>query len=197
MTRKNEMDHPRRHAGRRALPALLGVAMALLVGAAPASAKPTGQYGVHFLIDSEEYPAVSCVYVGADQILSEIRVRPPIVFAHDAGPGTDTQPVGWRYKIQWSDLAARGTVWHPFFISPIVTATATDHRNATFAPRSHTFGAHVQDHPLYRVLYELSWFDPSASTVTGFSRLGPVFYRIATPGNDPQVSPNSDCSSSD
>jgi hypothetical protein len=191
------MDHSRPDTGRRILPALLGVAMALLIGAAPASATPTGKFGVHLLVDSEEYPAVSCIYVGVDQILSDIRVRPPIVFAYDAGPGTDTQPVGWRYKIQWSDLVARGTVWHPFFISSVVSAMATDHRNAAFTPRSHSFGPHVQDHTLYRVIYELSWFDPSGSTETGFSRLDPEFYRIVTPGNDPQVSPNSDCSSSD
>lgn len=191
------MNHLPPRTRRRLLPALAGIAMAIFVGAAPVSAKPTGQYGVHQLVDSEEYPAVTCVYVGIDQVLSKIKVRAPIVFGSNRGPGEDSQPVGWRYKIQWSDLIARGTVWHPFYVSPMDTAMATDRHNAAFVPRSHTFGPHVQDHDLYRVIYELSWFLPEVDDQVGFSRLDPVYYRIATPGNDPQVSPTPDCSSSD
>ena len=44
-------------------------------------------HGVHGLIDSKEYPALTCHYNGAFQ-LTKVVVRAPIVYARNTGPGT-------------------------------------------------------------------------------------------------------------
>ena len=58
----------------------------------------TGQRGKHWLLDNvgphPELPAVTCVYQGSE--LVAIRVRRPIVFARDTGPGVQAQTIGWR-----------------------------------------------------------------------------------------------------
>ena len=95
-----------RSRGRRAAAVAALLALAVLPGSAAAGVSdPTygphsGNYGLHWLLGSHEYATFICKY--DDQgVLSQIKLRRPIVFAFDRHAGaTDHQQVGWRYTIE-------------------------------------------------------------------------------------------------
>jgi hypothetical protein len=122
----------------------------------------TGQYGLHWLLGSREYPTFTCNY---DQsgLLRQIKIRRPIVFAVDRRAGsTDHQQVGWRYTIEHEagDGASVYTNWPDEAASTIIKAFATDLDPAPFRPRKFTFQHTNTDgqHFLYRVSYTLFWY---------------------------------------
>jgi hypothetical protein len=152
--------------------------VALVVAASPAAANShAGNVAVHALIDTEQFPGVTCVFrVTPDDYLQRIRVRAPIVYAFDRTAGTDTQWVGWRYRIQSS---SNGTDWADVQggTSAFVKAKATDGYNAQWTSR-------VWDVPqppvgLFRVIVAIRWYSPTSGHVDGHALLSPVYYLYA------------------
>jgi hypothetical protein len=167
------MNH-HRPTGRGARAAIVGAALALLIGVAPATAA-TGNYGVYALVDSLEYPAVACTYVGHPAVLGAFRIRPPIVYGVNRSDTTDTQTVGWMFKVQYQDGTA--TTWTTLFTSTEAKAPTTEKRNAAFAPRTYAFGPNVTDHERYRVLYDLRWYFPTSTHQDGRVTTHPSYYK--------------------
>jgi hypothetical protein len=151
---------------------LVAVAAVTIVGAGPALAgmgdptfgPHTGNYGLHTLIDTPEYPAARCEY-GPDDKLKRIKIRRPIVYGADRSGGTDTQTVGWRYRIEYVDQMTAGgySNWPDLYVSDIKKASASDLHNAHFKPRTYTFGSGVSNHSFYRVSIEAIWYYPSST----------------------------------
>jgi hypothetical protein len=151
---------------RLAVAALLAAATALPAAVPAAAALPghTGTRGVHVLIDTTEYPGVTCHYVtSAPGRLKRVAVRRPIVYAPDTTSRRDQRWVGWRYRIQRS---ADEATWETIHISPIRRAIAYDDQPAALQPSGKDLvGVYGYQ---YRAMVELWWYTPSgASTVTG------------------------------
>ena len=152
--------------GRLRRTAVLMATIAVLATAATASAGMgdghTGSYGLHWLRDSEEFPAVTCVY-GDDALLDKIRVRPPVIQAHS---GTET--VGWRFRIIRTDDDSTA------YQSPIQTATATKEHPAHLTSMSRAIS--VLDATSYLVKFTLFWYEPGSSAVAGKAPHDPLWY---------------------
>ncbi len=118
----------------------------------------TGDFGPHALRD---LPGVRSTYV--DGTLNQMRIRPPILYAHRPTEAMAPQPVGWRYRIEYS---TDGSTWHEHATSDLQAAVAADGRPARVAHRSHTFGD-VSWLREYRVCIEMAWFLPDARTICG------------------------------
>lgn len=173
---------------------LLALTAAATVGAGPALAGApigdptfgphTGTYGLHALVDTFEYPAARCVY-GSDNLLKSIRIRKPIIYGVDRTSGTDTQTVGWRYRIEYQDVATAGGYanWPDWYVSPIVKTTASDAHNAQFQLRTFTFGGGVSSHTYYRVSMEMLWYYPNSTTLNGKAVHLPNYYYDAKGGS--------------
>jgi hypothetical protein len=151
---------------RLAVAALLAAATLLPAAAPAAAALPghTGTRGVHVLIDTFEYPGVTCHHVtSAPGRLKRVAVRRPIVYAPDTTSRRDQRWVGWRYRIQRS---ADETTWETVHTSPIRRAIAYDDQPAALQPSGKDLvGVHGYT---YRAMVELWWYTPSGtSTVTG------------------------------
>jgi hypothetical protein len=139
----------------------------------------SGKYGVHTLIDTIEYPGVTCRYHNAvSDYLYKITVRPPILFGFDRTAGLDSQTVGWRYTIQYTD---DNVTWHKLVTSSIVKANATDQANAAWQSRSFTFASRP-NHAHYRVVVGLFWYYPTASHQNGKAVHPVIFYRGSPDG---------------
>ena len=125
------------------------------------------KFGAHWILDSidAEYPAVTCTYEG-EQDLVRMTIRRPIVFARDRSRGVDRQRVGWRAVIQWTDNILPVT-WHTYRRTSMSRDQASDRQWADFLPKAVAFPASVTDHAYYRVVYELFWYAPGGTTVTG------------------------------
>lgn len=163
---------------RRAGPALGIVLLALALGATPVAAGDDhhGTYGVHALIDTEAYPAVTCDY--PDAIINNIRairIRKPIVYGVDRTSGVDRQIVGWRYQIFASTPPDEDFLL--VYTSPAAKATATDGYNAQWSNRRYTIPDPTAFHK-YRVAIKMIWYWPSATQVEGSALHMPVQYRI-------------------
>jgi hypothetical protein len=149
--------------------------VALILGAAPAAAGPpddpyygphSGNRGVHTLIDNEsENQGVTCVY-GGDQWLDKMKIRRPIVFAYDRSNGVNTEWVGWKYIVEYSDdlPTADYENWSDLYSSTWVKAKATDDIVAQWNPRQFNFSsATVGDHSYYRLSIVIKWYYPYPS----------------------------------
>lgn len=161
---------------------IVGVVVAVVLSAAaPASAgvpiglgPHSGNYGVHTLIDNGEYAGAACSYSSVG-VIQKIGIRAPIVFAFNRTSAVDTQKVGWRYHIQYSQ---DGNSWSNSTTSTLVKATATDKVNAHFPARTYTFDL-IPLTTYFRVTIDLLWFYPDATHVDGQAKHVVGWYRIA------------------
>lgn len=153
---------------------ILVVVAALVVGAAPACASPsgdpyygphTGYPGVHTLIDNRnEQNGVTCVYQPSGSLLHKLKIRRPIVFAYDRTGGVDNQWVAWKFIVEYADVVTAASAyndWDNLFGSSWVKAKATDDIAASWSPRSFTFTS--VDHNFYRVSIVMKWYHPYPS----------------------------------
>lgn len=139
----------------------------------------SGNYGVHTLIDNGEYAGATCRYHStSDDFMYKLSVRPPIVFGFDRTAALDSQTVGWRYTIQYTDDNA---TWHQLVASSIVKTKATDQANAPFQSRSYTFPSQP-NHAHYRVVIGMFWYFPNASHQDGKAVHTVANYGIAPDG---------------
>lgn len=167
-------------------PALLLVLALSLLGVAPATAGTlppptpvgphTGNYGVHGLIDNTDFTGVVCVYPDGNH-LTQLRVRPPIIYAFDRTAGTDSQTVGWFFRGQYADTGIPAeTDWHDFFKSPTVKVTATDAYNAQWTNRSVTIPFPTETHIRYRASVKMLWYRTDGTAVDGSAIHLPRYY---------------------
>jgi len=175
------------HAGRRPqrLLVLAVLPIALALAASPmAAADPsdTGNVGVHTLIDNTEYPAVTCIYHNPGDLLYKMKVRPPIMFAFDRTGGTDTQTVGWRFRIQRATTASGSTDYAPFYTSLKWKTITTDRRAAQLVGHGYVFASQTPGFR-YRVAYDLYWYYPTASTVDGKAVHFNTYYKGIEPSS--------------
>ena len=122
-----------------------------------------GSYGPHYLTDTVEYPGVSC-HFNENYTLDRVRVRPPVIYAKDRGPGTDSQWVGWQVIVR--GRAYDETAWHTVSVSSIVKAKASDNQAASFKVRNvPVFHLEV------KVAIKMIWYKPgSSTTIAGWAR---------------------------
>jgi hypothetical protein len=146
--------------------AVIPFAFVLAASQVAAASDDSGNVGVHTLIDTTEYPAVTCTYRNPGDLLHTMNVRAPIIFAFDRTAGTDSQTVGWRFRIQRATTASGSTDYAPFYVSPTWKAVTTDRRAAQLSPRAYTFASQIGGFR-YRILYDLYWYYPSAHKVDG------------------------------
>jgi hypothetical protein len=129
------------------------VAVAILSGAVPVTADTAlnhmGQYGRHYLADTEEYPEARCRY-DADNNLDRIRVLEPTVFSASNDP--DRRSVSWRVLVQKNGghgfVTVKKSNWQ--------FAEARTTRPADFAPISVSLIADTDAD--YRVLVRMGWW---------------------------------------
>jgi hypothetical protein len=176
---------------------LLAVAaplLALLLGAAPVAAggvalPPTGTkgaYGAFGLVDTVDYPGARCIYTEpslGSQLLTRIKVRPPIVYARDRGPGTDTQVVGWWFDVWTVHDLVLGT-WGKVFQSEFRTATATDTRNAHLGAVSWTVSRDANPSTYYLVRVVMLWLPKGPKPPTGSAVVLVAHYADINPYSD-------------
>ena len=164
------MRRPRPGTLPRRLIAAIVIATAALAPAAAASAAlpgHSGTQGVHVLIDTQEFPGITCHYqLNAPGILKRIAVRRPIVYAPDLTAGRDHRWVGWRYRIQRS---TDDVTWTTVASSKIRRAIAYDDQPAALQPSGKNLVG--RSGAIYRALIDLWWYTPSGTrTVTGHAR---------------------------
>jgi hypothetical protein len=151
-----------------------------------------GAYGLHWILDhvgpNPEYPAVTCAYDDSYQ-LDAIKVRRPIVFARDRGPGVDSQPVGWKAVVQIADAPPPGIAapagvepaWSFYRESPVQKDGASDRYWADFLARTIDVPASLANKQL-RVVYRMFWYAPDGHTIRGRANDRPYWYRITWAG---------------
>lgn len=123
----------------------------------------TGTYAPHFLLDSQEIPAVTCKRDGGGS-LSVIKARRPILFANDRGAGVQSQKVRWRIVVTPVPFVAGGSAATDVYAGPWHTATATESRFADFQPVSVAKPQSFwDDHQAYLVRYEFLWLHPGTT----------------------------------
>lgn len=172
------------------LTCVLATCLAVTVPLSTASADvATGNFGVHMLVDTDEFPAVRCVYPDTQSPPDTFKVRPPIMFAVDRTSGIDAQTMGWRFKVSGRNLSTE-----PFtdvFASPVTKATGTDRANATF-----TQGVYHRPSGVvweeWRVVYDLRWYYPTASQQDGRVTLKANWYLQKVP-DQPGSPPEGSC----
>jgi hypothetical protein len=156
------MHHARRLA---AMSLVLATLLVLAVGGALVTTADTafthsGSFGVHYLADSAEFPAVRCSY-NSNQVISAIRVRSPFVYARNSTARLDTQAVAWFFRIQ--SMPAGGGAWSNVATSAVQTRTATDADVAGFRGVTKTFtGSGTRQ---YRALVFIRWLSASGTIV--------------------------------
>jgi hypothetical protein len=190
-----------RFSGMRiALVAALWLLLTAMPVAAGGAELPThgasGNFGVHTLVDTTDYPGARCVYQldqgGGLQILMRIKVRPPIVFAFDRSKAVDRQTVSWRYRI-WTANDPTVDTWQPLYKGPLQKATATDASNARFTPQTYEVPDSVHNanpHPYLLVQVVIRWYYPSSPHVDGISLILVQNYYNQTPFGDFVTSQN-------
>jgi hypothetical protein len=138
----------------------------------------TGNYGVHILLDSNEYPGANCIY-GTDHLLKKITFRRPIVFGADRSGGVDTQWVGWRPTIEYYDGTPPNfySNWPDLHVGSLTKKQATDAYNAQWLPSAYQFGSFdVSQHDYYRVSHTMLWYYPSSTHQDGKAVHTPFWY---------------------
>lgn len=172
-------------AARIGVVVLVVVAACLSISPAAAGGPPAGQgrhdpgYGPHWLLDTAEFPGVTCSY--SNGILRRITARKPIMNAYDRTPKNDKQWVAWRADYQYADLPADNTsepVWLTFRQSTPSHAIADEQSEAHFSNVTLEVPTNITDHPIVRVLYHLSWFYPGRGQSAGGALHWPSNYLI-------------------
>jgi hypothetical protein len=125
----------------------------------------TGNVGSHHLRDTAGSPGVTCTFVtrGANWVLHTLRVQPPVMKAFNRTNRSDTQKVGWKYQVEFSQN--EGTTWHTRFLSNAQKAKATETTAAPFAARTYTLPSGIG--PELRVRIKMFWYHPGVTTVNG------------------------------
>jgi hypothetical protein len=151
----------------RSLFIVVPLALVFLASAASVSADTginhDGNYGIHYLADSEEYPGVRCHYDSSTEI-DAVRVRDPFVFARDRVSGSvDSQRVAWHYRVQ-ARTPSTGD-WATVATSAVQKRMATDAQVANFSPMTTSFnGTPAKE---YRVVVVMRWYRQDGTTVAG------------------------------
>ena len=153
---------------------LAAVAMAAAIAAPVAADTPlvhSGLYGVHDLVDSEEYTGARCRY-DDEQNLDRVTARFPIVFARDRTAGIDRQVVSWFFVVQTQHGL---TEWRTVGMSAEQFATARDDRPAPFSAQVAMVSGPTET---IRVVVRMRWFDPSdPKTIQGRASHAVDWYR--------------------
>lgn len=143
------------HSFARRLALACAVAIAAAAGGAAAVSADTpishsGQYGRHFLADSQEYPGAICHYNGS-QNLDRIRVIDPFMFA--LSNDLDARGVSWRFVVQkrvgsgaWTQVGRSATQFQE-------ASTGTP---AAFSPVNLAVAGHGA--AIYRALVKMQWW---------------------------------------
>jgi hypothetical protein len=143
--------------------------VALSAGAALADTpiSHTGTVGPHHLRDTQAKPGTKCRYEegggSGEEVLYDLVVKPPAVFAVDDTPLRDAQKVGWRAMIQRRNHGAAS--FTTIASTSTKKATAYEDMAAPFtsvdAPVTSHFGAS------FRVRITMFWYAADGTTVTG------------------------------
>ncbi len=127
----------------------------------------SGTVGRHHLRDTNANPGVKCRYQegggSGEEVLYQLVIKPPVVFAVDDTAGRDAQHVGWRALIQRRNHGA--AAFTTIAQSTVMTATAFEDVAAPFSSRTMAvtskFGAD------FRVRITMYWYASNGTTVTG------------------------------
>ena len=143
----------------------------------PAGISDTGDHGLHFLLDSREYPAITCV-TDNEGYLAVVNIRRPILFADDRGPGVQSQKVSWRARVYPAPLSAGSPAGGAVYTSTWRTATASETSFADFLPiKVARPRSDWEVYSGYVVTYEFRWLYPG-TTIDGTAIHGPALYWI-------------------
>ena len=154
--------------------AAASVLSALVVCASPVAAGGaelpptgmTGKFGVFGAVDTVDYAGARCVYADEGfQVLTRIKVRPPIMYARDRTHHTDTQTVGWVFSV-WTAHDVTSDTWDEVYESDVQIATATDAHNARFSTRGWKVVPDVNTTTSYLVRMSMLWY-PTAYIGSG------------------------------
>lgn len=148
------------------------------LGGSAGMAGASGTFGVHVLLDTAEYPAVTCTFHNFDprDDLMRITVRPPVLYAVDRASKTDTQKVGWRFRVQATDVPTpTESDWFDVYVAPIVKVTATDAYNGQWKARSFAISNGIA-HDDWRAVVDMYWYNPSTGHQAGKAIEFPVNY---------------------
>lgn len=157
--------------------ACVAFGVVLVTSGVAAAGQPTGVWS---LIDTQQYPAVTCYFhnVTTDDYLYRISTRAPIVYAVDRTTGRDSQSVAWQARLQGYDYT--NSVWVPLWKSKWVTRTATDAYNAqwpAWAVSAPIDSSLFQTYSAFRVRVAIRWDHPgSTSSVDSSLVATPQYY---------------------
>ena len=160
-----------RSRGARALVATL---LVLVVGAGATLAGDPNA-GRHHLRDTLVRPGATCRYEGHH--LTEIDVRPPVMYAKDRTGGNDSQSVAWTFTIQ-VDLDNDPGTWYSGWNADSQRATATDATPASLKKLAlhlppHAGYFHVRVQVVMYWLYPTKWvIDARVTTLVAHYRVG-------------------------
>jgi hypothetical protein len=152
----------------RTIALALAGAFLLALGGAMATSADTGlthrgNFGAHYLADTEEYPGARCLYNNAT-VIRAIKVQDPLVFAENRVRGrVDSQKVSWFFKVQAQPPG--GKVWTTVARSDLEKKTATDAQVANFSPMTKAFAGSAAQQ--YRVVVVIRWYGADQTTVRG------------------------------
>jgi hypothetical protein len=136
----------------------LAVVVLTVVSSAVTLGGGSGTTGRWTLIDSARYPGATCVFhtVGDDEI-HQIRFRAPVVYAVNSTTDVDTQQVGWRWIVQYSNDGQK--TWHLEKRGPIVRTKASDTYNAQWPSQVGTWKrGQAPLRGVYRAVVSMVWF---------------------------------------
>ena len=127
----------------------------------------SGTVGHHHLRDTNATPGVRCKYVegggSGEEVLNQLVIKPPVVFAVNDTPARDAQKVGWRALIQRRNHGA--ATWNTIAHSSTMKATAFEDMAAPFS--SLTMPVTSQYGASFRVHITMYWYAADNTTVTG------------------------------
>lgn len=161
--------------------ALIGALIALLLSSGLAVAdtpiSSSGSVGAHHLADTNVHRGVKCLYQegggSGEEVLHQLTVKPPVIFAVDKTGGRDKQLVGWRALIQRRNHGAASFV--TITTGALHTAFAWDDTAASLSTRTYSvtsqFGAD------FRVRIAMFWYAANGITVTGQATSEVDWYR--------------------
>lgn len=147
--------------------ALLVLVLNTGVASADTVISSSGSVGSHHLRDSNAKPGVKCLYQegggSGEEVLYQLTVKPPVMFAVNRTGARDRQLVGWRAQIQRRNHGAAAFV--TIATGGLHTANAWDDTAATLSAR--TYGVTSQFGADFRVRIVMFWYAANGATVTG------------------------------
>jgi hypothetical protein len=127
----------------------------------------SGTVGPHHLRDTNAKPGVKCRYQegggSGEEVLYQLVIKPPAVFAVDDTVARDAQHVGWRALIQRRNHGAAS--FTTIAQSSVMTATAFEDVAAPFSSR--TMAVTSKFGSDFRVRITMYWYATDGTTVTG------------------------------